>query len=126
MREVTPYLSRRIPISGPRPASIPDNGPPMDLLKRREQLDLLNHCLREAGGTCGKVVLIAGEAGMGKSALVEHFVAERRRDAFTLWGACDALDTPRALGPLHEMAGLRQGTVVGEAPREDLFRTLFD
>jgi DNA-binding CsgD family transcriptional regulator/tetratricopeptide (TPR) repeat protein len=125
-REASPYLSPGIPISGPYEVPISDNRPVMNLLERQEQLQLLNHCLREARGSCGKVVLMAGEAGMGKSALVEQFVAEHRRDAFTLWGACDALDTPRALGPLHEMAGLSHGTAASEASRDSLFRTLFD
>ena len=45
-----------------------------------------------------------GEAGLGKSSLVEQFVSEHRRDGRLLWGACDALATPRALGPIHEIA----------------------
>ena len=35
---------------------------------------------------------------------MHQFVADTRRYARILWGACDALDEPRALGPVHEIA----------------------
>jgi AAA ATPase domain len=76
----------------------------MHLLERQEQLGILNRCFGEARAASGKLVLITGEAGFGKSSLVEQFVSEIRRDARVLWGACDALDTPRELGPVHEIA----------------------
>ncbi|HEV7358897.1 MAG TPA: AAA family ATPase [Steroidobacteraceae bacterium] len=76
----------------------------MNLLERHEQLEILEQSFAEARAGSGKLVLIAGEAGMGKSSLVEQFVAQTRRHARILWGACDALDTPRALGPVHEIA----------------------
>ena len=51
----------------------------------------------------GRVVLIGGEAGVGKTALIRAFTGELdgRR---VHWGACDALFTPRPLGPFHEIA----------------------
>ena len=76
----------------------------MHLLERQTQLDELARCFQEARKGCGKLVLICAEAGLGKSSLVERFVSEHRRDARTLWGACDALSTPRALAPVHEIA----------------------
>src|SRR5437588_11455353 len=76
----------------------------MHLLERQTQLDELARCFQEARKGCGKLVLICAEAGLGKSSLVERFVSEHRRDARTLWGACDALSTPRARAPLHEIA----------------------
>ena len=76
----------------------------MDLLERQEQFETLQQCFAEARAGAGKLILIAGEAGLGKSSLVEQFVAQTRRHARILWGACDALDTPRALGPVHEIA----------------------
>jgi GTPase SAR1 family protein len=47
---------------------------------------------------------VAGEAGLGKSSLVERFASDHRHDAQMLWGACDGLATPRALAPIHEIA----------------------
>ncbi|MFY9837245.1 MAG: AAA family ATPase, partial [Xanthobacteraceae bacterium] len=61
----------------------------MHLLERQDQLGVLNRCFQEARKASGSLVLIAGEAGIGKSSLVERFASEHRRDAFTLWGACD-------------------------------------
>ena len=46
----------------------------------------------------GRLAFVSGEAGVGKTALLRRFCAGERR-ARVLWGACDALFTPRALGP---------------------------
>jgi DNA-binding CsgD family transcriptional regulator len=51
----------------------------------------------------GRLVLIAGEAGIGKTALVRALLAGGRAPR-VLWGACDALHTPRPLGPLLDIA----------------------
>ena len=61
--------------------------PLMHLLERQDQLEVLNRCFQNARGASGKLVLIAGEAGFGKSSLVERFVSEHRRDACALRGA---------------------------------------
>ena len=42
--------------------------------------------------------------GVGKTALVRRFCDEHARSARILWGACDALFTPRPLGPLLDVA----------------------
>ena len=49
------------------------------------------------------MALVSGEAGIGKTSLVEQFAA-RRRAPRVLWGACEALSTPHPLGPLHDVA----------------------
>jgi DNA-binding CsgD family transcriptional regulator len=101
----------------------------MNLLERQTQIDALTEAFAGASAGSGKLLLIAGEAGLGKSSLVEQFVAETRQHARILWGACDALDTPRALGPVHEIASQssvweRQAEVPGES-RDWLFGSLF-
>ena len=68
----------------------------MHLLERQGPLEILNRSLEEARAASGKLVLVAAEAGLGKSSLVERFAADHRRDARTLWGACDGFATPRA------------------------------
>ena len=90
----------------------------MHLLERQAQLEELNRCLQEARAACGKLVLVAGDAGFGKSALVERFVAEHRRDAYTFWGACDGLSTPQALAPVYEIAAQSSGRA-GRAMRDE-------
>ncbi len=102
----------------------------MQLLERQSELETLSRCLQEARAGSGKLILIAGEAGMGKSSLVEQFALEHRREARVLWGACDPLTTPRALAPVREIAaqtiGLgAPGTDEAES-RDRLFRVLLD
>ena len=75
----------------------------MDLLERAGLLDELSGVLA-ATVDGGRVVLLAGEAGIDKSALVRRFTERRPADARFLLGACDPLLTPRALGPLHDIA----------------------
>lgn len=55
-----------------------------------------------ARGT-GHTALIAGEAGIGKTSLL-NALAERRGEANLWWGACDALQTPHPLAPLQDIA----------------------
>ena len=52
----------------------------------------------------GQLVLVGGEAGIGKTALLRRYCDEHRSSTRILWGACDALFTPRPLGPLIDVA----------------------
>jgi DNA-binding SARP family transcriptional activator/DNA-binding CsgD family transcriptional regulator len=78
----------------------------------------------------GLVALVAGEAGIGKSALVKRFIERHAADARFLLGACDPLLTPRALGPLHDIARQTGGRLAellaSGGPREQLFAALLD
>src|SRR4029079_9131292 len=51
-----------------------------------------------------KVLLVSGEAGIGKTTLVESFAAQYCSPGQVFFGECDALFTPRPLGPLHDIA----------------------
>ncbi len=74
------------------------------LLERSGELAVLDEAVAAAsGGRGGRLVLISGEAGVGKTALLREFCAARP-DLRVLWGACDALLTPRPLGPLVDIA----------------------
>ena len=76
-----------------------------DLLERSRQLGALAAALDSVRSTSrGRLVLLAGEAGAGKTALARRFTDEQRESARILWGACDALFAPRALGPLLDVA----------------------
>ncbi|GIH22720.1 LuxR family transcriptional regulator [Acrocarpospora phusangensis] len=74
----------------------------MELWERSAALASLEEALRASAGG-GQVVLVAGEAGIGKSALVNAFAARCAGRVRVLWGVCDPLVTPRALGPLHDI-----------------------
>ncbi len=79
----------------------------MDLLERQSQLSELTRLLQEAGAGAGKIAFIGGEAGAGKSALVEEFAQQAARSSRVMWGHSDALQTSRVLGPVNELlAGL--------------------
>ena len=69
----------------------------VQLLERVAALAALTGYAREARQGDGRLVLVAGEAGIGKSALVEQ-LHEDLPDARWLWGACDGLFTPAAAG----------------------------
>jgi DNA-binding CsgD family transcriptional regulator len=67
------------------------------------------------------VVLVPGEAGVGKSSLLRQFCAGIGASARVLRSACDPLFTPRPLGPLAELAeeirgGLAAGLGAGADP----------
>jgi DNA-binding CsgD family transcriptional regulator/tetratricopeptide (TPR) repeat protein len=74
----------------------------LELLERERERNVLTAALTESHGA-GRVALVIGEAGIGKTALVTSVTAtlDRRR---VLWGACDPLITPRPLGPLRDVA----------------------
>ena len=76
----------------------------MRLLERDSYLHQLDAPLQEAVAGQGSLVLVSGEAGIGKTSLVDHFTRVHRDSVRVLWGACDSLFTPRPLGPLHDIA----------------------
>jgi DNA-binding CsgD family transcriptional regulator len=75
----------------------------MDLLERSDELAALERLLAETSSG-GRVAVLSGEAGAGKSTLAAAFAEAAGVRAHVLWGACDPLLTPRALGPLHDIA----------------------
>src|SRR5262245_43266007 len=102
----------------------------MELLERQNQLDELARQLREAEAGRGKVAFVAGEAGAGKSALIEAFASGPRRGVRIVWGACDALQTPRGVGPIHEIAAslavAAPAAEQGEHSRPEFFSRLVE
>ena len=52
----------------------------------------------------GQVLLVGGEAGIGKTTLLRRFCEGRGQSVRVLWGACDPLFTPSPLGPLLGVA----------------------
>ena len=99
----------------------------MRLIERDSQLAVLDQYATEAGQGPGRLVLVAGEAGVGKSVLLEEF-AEEVAEAHWLWAACDGLFTPAALGPLLDIASELDGELLrlcrAEAKRDQLYGAL--
>jgi hypothetical protein len=95
-----------VPKTEPRADS--DSG---ELLERSRHITALDAALADVlAGSGGRLRFVGGEAGVGKTALLRHFCAERQDSARVLWGSCDALFTPRPLGPLHDVAEQTQGS----------------
>ena len=99
----------------------------MRLIERESQLAALHQYADEASQRHGRLVLISGEAGVGKSVLLEEF-AQGLEDARWLWAACDGLFTPAALGPLLDIASQLDGELLrlcrAEARRDQLYGAL--
>jgi DNA-binding CsgD family transcriptional regulator/tetratricopeptide (TPR) repeat protein len=80
------------------------------LLERSEQLRTLGGELAAVvSGGHGRIALIPGEAGIGKSALVRRFCAGLDGTARVLSAGCDPLFTPRPLGPVLDLMELIGG-----------------
>ena len=74
------------------------------LVERDEALATLRSYLDESASGLGRFVLIRGEAGIGKTALVNAFIADCPAEVTLFWGACDGVSTPQPYGPLEDMA----------------------
>lgn len=75
----------------------------MELLERTPFMATLAEYAAEARRGDGRLVLVSGESGMGKTVLLEAF-QRRMPEARWLWGGCDGLLTPRPLGPLFDIS----------------------
>src|SRR4051794_22101642 len=99
----------------------------MPLLERDGPVEQLAGHARDARRGEGGLVLLGGEAGVGKSALVEQ-VQAAHADLRWSWGTCDGLSTPRPLAPLFDLANDLGGRLAelceGQPERDDLFRAL--
>src|SRR5829696_2593553 len=98
----------------------------MELLERESHLDHLAEHLRQAEAGHGRVVLVGGEAGVGKSTLVDAFCRRVADAPEVLRTSCDALSTPGPLGVVRDLAPAL-GLVIDEHPldgdaRDRLFR----
>ena len=76
------------------------------ILEREAELAKLSGLVDDTESSGGRVVLVRGEAGIGKSTLVNQFLSNSRGRANTHLGACDDLLTPQPLGPIWDIARL--------------------
>lgn len=83
-------------------------GQPSDmprLVERERELAALEAAFEKASAGRGRVALVTAEAGGGKTSLINRFCVGRVGSIRVLRGACDALFTPRPLGPIQDFAG---------------------
>ncbi|MEO5964861.1 MAG: AAA family ATPase, partial [Candidatus Limnocylindrales bacterium] len=74
------------------------------LVERDEALATLRRYVDEEATAIGRLVLIRGEAGIGKTALLRAFVEDCPPEVDVFWGACDGVSTPQPYGPFEDMA----------------------
>ncbi|HJS94097.1 MAG TPA: AAA family ATPase, partial [Solirubrobacteraceae bacterium] len=75
----------------------------MSLLERGEELGLLAKAVEDARGGSGCLVLVAGEAGIGKTSLVRAMRAALPAEVTSVSGGCEPLSVPVPLAPLREL-----------------------
>jgi DNA-binding CsgD family transcriptional regulator/tetratricopeptide (TPR) repeat protein len=106
------------------------------LVERDAVCAQLQDAVKQAGHGEGAAVLIGGEAGVGKTSLLVWLEAMMQAESNAsgnprvFWGACEALQTPRPLGPLHDMAHDLGGSLslllAAGAPMATVFDALND
>lgn len=102
----------------------------MSLLERESYLGVLGTALDNVSAGTGRIALVCGEAGIGKTALIREFVGRQQLAARVLWGGCESLFTPHPLAPLYDIAreaGDHFRTALAAAGnREVIFNTTLD
>jgi DNA-binding CsgD family transcriptional regulator len=88
------------------------------LLERNEELARLAGLLDRSRDGHGSLLLLGGEAGIGKTSLVYAW-RERAEDASFLVGVCEPLSVPVPLGPLRELAAAAGAPGLVEASAGD-------
>ncbi len=76
----------------------------MELLERDSQWRRIDGVIESVRAGEGAIVLVGGEAGIGKTSFVTAVAESVRPTVRVLWGACDPLFTPRPLGPVYDIA----------------------
>jgi len=100
--------------------------PGISLLERDDDLAVLHGAFSEVRAGRGRLVLVAGEAGVGKTSLVHAFCGSVRGSSRVLEGSCDALATPRALGPFADLAAAAGDLLRAEIAAGVTAHELFD
>lgn len=91
---------------GRRVAGVQERPIEQMLIERDGPLESLLDAARHAAAGHGSIVLVSGEAGIGKTSLLNEFSHRVGTSCRLLWGGCEALFTPRPLAPLQDMARL--------------------
>jgi DNA-binding CsgD family transcriptional regulator len=95
----------------------------MELLEREDYLVQLKKYFDQVEKGAGHTIFLIGEAGIGKTSLVNLFEREVKSKALFYLGACDSLFTPRPLGPLYDVS-IHLGVHIAEMLRNEKNRAL--
>ena len=80
---------------------------------------MLDKAFEATSASGGRLVLVAGEAGVGKTVLLRRFCERRAKAARILWGDCDALFTLSPLGPLTDISAITGGELADSVASGD-------
>jgi predicted ATPase len=96
------------------------------VLERDAELRRLHSLLGDLDSQGGRVVLVRGEAGVGKSALISQFIDSVRDETYVLVGICDDLVTPQPLGPVWDVARQDASLIppLSDGDRREVMETL--
>jgi predicted ATPase len=78
--------------------------PAEDLIERTTALASMVHAVAQAAAGEGRCIVVSGEAGIGKTRLIGALREQVGQPLRWLQAGCDALHTPRPLGPLVDLA----------------------
>ena len=99
------------------------------LIERERELEQLGAMIQAAARGQGAVALVSGEAGIGKTSLIRRLFDSLPRGWRAAAGGCDALFTPRPLGPVRDMAHMLGPEVRAQlegGDRQQLFGAVLD
>ncbi len=97
----------------------------MQLVERESFFSLLQTKFGRVAGGEGHSMLLCGEAGIGKTSLVNAFCRLHKDDALIFHGSCDALTTPRPLAPVYDIASQLRRDLWGKHEHSDDRAALF-
>ena len=101
-------------------------GSRVELLERETQLLQLSAAFDVlAGDGRGACLLVLGESGAGKTSLVRRQLDAWRDRADVFWGACEALFTPRPLGPIADFAAALPPGLAAQVHTGNTYHGLF-
>jgi DNA-binding CsgD family transcriptional regulator len=93
--------------------------PVVRLLEREDELRTLGGAVEDAAAGRGSVVLISGEAGIGKSSLLRELRQRTGERVTFVIGACEPLSVPVPLAPLREVVEAAGGGDLLEVGGDD-------
>jgi DNA-binding NarL/FixJ family response regulator len=89
------------------------------LLEREDELGVLADAIHDAVAGRGSLVLVAGEAGIGKSPLLRELRERTGERVMFVIGACEPLSVPVPLAPLRELVEAAGGGDLVELGSDD-------
>lgn len=82
------------------------------LIEREDSLDQLINRAQQLSNSRGGIALVSGEAGIGKTSLLEEFKQRIKNEYQLVWSGCDPLTTPRPFGPVYDITAGRSNSVL--------------